>query len=744
MTSQDNAAAAKAREKLVRQSARSYAHMLRERVATSPDKEAFAYPSYVEPEVWNHITWAEVRVVADELAAGFLALGMQPEERAAIACSTRMEWILIDMGIACAAGVTTTIYPSTHVHDVQFILTDCDAAFAVVENAEQLAKVRHHEELDRQIRHIVIIDDDRTLEDIDPRVVTYEELRQLGREHLAKEPDAVDAAIDTLDRDSLSTLIYTSGTTGRPKGVELLHGAWTFEGIAVQAYGIVWPEDSVFIWLPLAHVFGRDLVSAGLHVGFHMVVDGRVPRIVQTVGETAPTILVGVPRIFEKVRAAVITMYPRTGLKGRISRWAFAVGRRSRDYRVAGKRMPLRLRMSYKLADKLVYSKLKDKLGGRMRLLISGSAKLSPQVQEWFYSAGLNLVEGYGLTETAAICTINLPEEIKFGTVGRALPGIEAEIADDGELLLRGPNVMRGYHKLPEIDAEALTDGWFHTGDIGEIDDAGFIKITDRKKDLLKTSNGKYVAPQKVENAIMANVHYAGQAVVVGEGRKYCGALVVLDPEALAAWAKRHGHSGMSYAKLSQLPDLRESIDRGIRRANRRLEKWETIKKYAVLDRELSMDNEELTPSLKVRRADVLRHFDGLVEQMYADDSPIPFVPPSQSKRFRDEDAAREAGDEVVDGSPASSGEEPRPASSAGTPEGEAAGTPGEAATPAGEYIDEDDVDTAVGAIPVYVDPEDAAAGPQTDVVIAETPPPADTQAETPDAPTGEPEETLV
>jgi long-chain acyl-CoA synthetase len=290
--------------------------------------------------------------------------------------------------------------------------------------------------------------------------------------------------------------------------------------------------------------------------------------------------------------------------------------------------MPLSLRIRYSIADKLVYSKLKDKLGGRMRFMVSGSAKLSPQVQEWFYSAGIILVEGFGMTETSAIVGVNMPWELKFGTVGKPLPGIEAKIADDGEMLLRGPIVARGYHNNPEATAEAFEpDGWLHTGDIGQIDDEGFVKITDRKKDLMKTSNGKYVAPQKVENAIMANNPYAAQAVAIAEGRKFTSALIVMDADSLASWANHHGYPDASYAELTQLPEIRHSVDRFIRRTNSKLEHWEKVTKYVILPRELSLEAGELTPSLKVRRAVVLDHFADDVEEMYADDSKIPFVP---------------------------------------------------------------------------------------------------------------------
>ena len=616
------------RAELLAQCANSYPEMFRRRVGESANKVAFRFPSYTEPERWQSLTWAQSKEQVDELAAGLLSLGLQWEERVAIACSTRIEWVLLDLAIACAGGVTTTVYPNTHAEEEAFILKDSNSVILMAENAAQLVKVIGNDELNDQLRHIVLIDDDRDEGyGDDPRVLTMARLHEIGRAFMVDNPELVDQTVASLTPDKLSTLIYTSGTTGQPKGVELLHGAWTYEGACVKAYDVCYPDDVMYLWLPLAHVFGRDLLAVQLEVGFEAVIDGRINRLMQGVGETHPTLLIGVPRIFEKVRAAVITMYPKAGIKGRLSHWAFAVGAQSRPYRVENKPMPAGLAARYKLADTLVFSKLREKLGGRMRLMVSGSAKLSPQVQEWLYSAGLTLVEGFGMTETSAIASINHPDRLKFGTVGEPMPGIEAVIAEDGELLMRGPIVMRGYHNLPDATAEALTpDGWLHTGDIGYIDDVGNIVITDRRKDLMKTSNGKYVAPQVVENAIMANTPYAAQAVVLGEGQKHVAALIVMDADALESWGKHHGLAGASYAELSQRPEIHASVTRFIQRANQRLQHWEAVRKFIILDRDLSLDLGEVTPSLKVRRAVVMRHFAPQIDAIYSDDSTIPWV----------------------------------------------------------------------------------------------------------------------
>ncbi|GAA1392586.1 AMP-dependent synthetase/ligase [Luteococcus peritonei] len=600
----------------------SVGHMLEERARATPDKLAFLQPDRKPkgPNQWRRITWQEARQEIHEHAAGFLALGLEREQRVAIAASTRYEWVVADLAVQCAAGAVTAIYPNTTDHDVLYIMQDSDSVMLVAENQAQVAKVQlHNAELWDQVAHIVIIDDDRdAAERVDQRVITLEQLRELGRARLAEQPDCVTDAVASLRPESLATLIYTSGTTGRPKGVELAHESWTYIAKAMK-YMEMMDEDGVqYLWLPLSHVFGNCLVAVSLAYGFATAVDGRVDRIVTGLGEVKPDFMCGAPRIFEKVRAAVMTASPSTGAKGRISRWAFAVGRDSRPYRLAGEPMPKKLAAQYKLADKLVFSQLKAKLGGNIKFLISGSAKLSSQVQEWFYSAGITVIEGYGSTETTAIAFVNDPRTPRFGTVGPVTPGLEVRIAEDGEILLKGPTIFRGYHNAEDKTAEVFdADGWFHTGDLGELDDDGYLSITDRKRDLIKTSGGKYVAPQKVENAITANIPYVSQAVALGEGRKYVVALVTMEREALLRWGRNHGHPNASYEELTQLPEIKASMDKLMGRANAKLEKWETVKRFAILDHEFSVDDGGVTPNMKVRRGAVDKKYAHVVDSLY-------------------------------------------------------------------------------------------------------------------------------
>lgn len=583
--------------------------MLQNRVAASGPREAFRY---LDGKRWVSLTWNETKTAVYEVAAGLLALGLQLEDRVAIASGTRMEWILADLGIMCAGGATTTVYPTTQHEDVAYILRDSDSKVVFAEDDFQVAKVVDHlDEL--SVVKIVQISGKADHE----LVVSWDEFRELGRGHLAKYPGSVDNAIAKTGPDTLATLIYTSGTTGRPKGVRLTQDAWTYEGAAVEAYDIISPDDLQYLWLPLSHVFGKALIAIQLKIGFTTAVDGVIENIVDNLGVVKPTFMAGAPRIFEKVRAKVMTG-AQHGVKGKIFNWAFSVGYKTIPGRLAGSEPAGLLGIQYALADKLVFSKLKDRMGGNIKFFVSGSAALSREVQEWFYAAGLLILEGYGLTETSAATFVNSPRATRFGTVGPAVPGTEVKVADDGEILVRGPGVMRGYHRNEEATAEVLAaDGWFSTGDIGELDDHGYLRITDRKKDLIKTSGGKYVAPQKVEAAVKAASPYVSQVLVHGEGRKYISALITLDPDAISTWAQENGQSSTDVATLAGSPAVKELIDSQVAQANRKLERWETIKKFEILQHEFSVDNGEVTPSLKIRRKAVEKKYHDTLNTLY-------------------------------------------------------------------------------------------------------------------------------
>jgi long-chain acyl-CoA synthetase len=586
--------------------------MLLRRVTASPSKEAFRY---VEDDRWVSLSWLQTRDKAFQLAAGLLALGIEPEDRVAIASGTRMEWILADLAIMCAAAATTTIYPSTQHEDVCFVLADSGSKMVFAEDDLQVGKVVDH--LDELPELSTIVQLDGRVDH--PKVIGWAELEKLGRDHLDAHPKAVDDVIESIGPEDLATLIYTSGTTGRPKGVRLVQDCWTYEGAAVEAYDIISSDDLQYLWLPLSHVFGKALIAIQLNIGFTTAVDGRIDKIVENLAVVQPTFMCGAPRIFEKVRARVMTTASH-GVKAKIFNWAFGVGRKVSPMRLAGEQPSGLLAVQYALADRLVFSKIKARMGGKIRFFVSGSAALSREVQEWFHAAGLLVLEGYGLTETCIPVCVNNPRATRFGTVGPPVPGTQVKIADDGEILIKGPGVMRGYHNAPEATAEALNDGWFATGDIGELDEKGYLRITDRKKDLIKTSGGKYVAPQKVEGVLKTACPYVSQVLVHGEGRKYATALITLDPEAIEGWAKEVGLSYSSVAELARSQEVHDLIDGFIAQGNQQLERWETIKKFEILATEFSVDEGEVTPSLKVRRKTVEKKYADVLNSMYDDE----------------------------------------------------------------------------------------------------------------------------
>ena len=432
----------------------------------------------------------------------------------------------------------------------------------------------------------------------------------------------MDDAAGGVGPESLATLIYTSGTTGRPKGVRLVHDNWTYEGKAIQALELLRPDDVQYLWLPLSHSFGKVLLSAQLAVGFASAVDGRIPKLVDNLAVIRPTFMAGAPRIFEKVQHRVIEM-AGGGVKRRVFDRSMDVGRRVAELRRRGGAPTGLLKAEHAVADRLVFGKLRERFGGRLRFFVSGSAALSAEVAEFFHAAGVLILEGYGLTETSAGSFVNVPDRFRFGTVGHPVPGTQVRIADDGEVLVRGPGVMRSYHNLPEETAATLDeDGWLHTGDIGELDDDGFLRITDRKKDLIKTSGGKYVAPQSIEITFKAVCAWASEIVVYGEGRPYCTALVALDSEAITSWAADNKLGHLSFAELAAHEQVRTLIAGDVEEANRRLPRWETIKRFAILPRELTVEEGDVTPSLKLKRRAVAAKYRDLLESLYDDPSP--------------------------------------------------------------------------------------------------------------------------
>ncbi|MGE5276183.1 MAG: AMP-dependent synthetase/ligase [Acidobacteriota bacterium] len=581
--------------------------MLLARAAATPEGRAFLHP---ERDGWQTLTWRRVAEEARAVACGLLSLGLGREERCAIFSSTRIEWILADLAILCAGGATTTIYPTSTSDDCVYILKDCEAAFVFVEDPTLLSKIAGRREDLPDVRKVILFDGEP---ESNGWTITLGDLREMGRRYDATYPEAFDAAVGSVGPESLATLIYTSGTTGQPKGVELTQDCWVYEAEAIDALRLLTPDDLQYFWLPLAHVFGKVLEVAQIRIGFPTAVDGRVEKIVENLEAVRPTFLCAVPRIFEKVHHRILgQVRAARGAKHRLFLWALGVGRKVSQLRQEGREPTGLLAVKWAAADALVARKIRGIFGDRLRFVISGSAPLSPELAQFFHAFGVLILEGYGLTESSAATFVNVPDACRFGTVGLALPGTEVRIAKDGEILLRGRGVMRRYHNKPDATAEAIdSDGWLHTGDIGELDGRGFLKITDRKKDLIKTSGGKYVAPQALENRLAVHCRYVGQVLVYGNNRSFCAALITLNEAEIRAWAREAGLGEKSLSELANEPRVHALIQGAVHELNAALPRHEAIKKFALLPSEFSIESGELTPSLKVKRR--------LVEQRYAD-----------------------------------------------------------------------------------------------------------------------------
>lgn len=593
--------------------ATNLATMFLDRVEASSGHTAYRFPS--SDNTWTTLSWGEVGSRVQNLAAGLLALGITTEQRIGIASNTRVEWVLADLATMCAGAATTTVYPTTISTDVAYVLADSQTRIVFAEDDEQVSKIKaHRAELPELFK--VIVFDGTTDSDW---IIDLADLESLGKNYLREHPDAIYRSVESIHSDQLATLIYTSGTTGPPKGVRLTHDSWTYQGAVTRSYQLLSESDVQLLWLPLAHSFGKVLLSAQLACGFTTAIDGRVDRIIDNLAVVNPTFLGAVPRIFEKVYARITTAQTSSGwLQRRIFDMAFEVGKQVDDLKRNGQRVPAYMRFLHQVSDRMVFRRIRDKFGRNLRFMLSGSAALNPEIARWFHIAGILILEGYGLTETSAVSFVNHPDHYKIGTVGTVYPGSEVRIGLGDEIQLRGPHVMDGYQNLPEETAATLTeDGWLRTGDKGQLDADGFLTITGRIKELFKTSGGKYVAPPAIEAKFKALCPYVSQFMVFGEDRKYCIALVTLDPDAIAAWASNNGLTDRSYHELTQSSLARQLIDEYITELNIHLNQWETIKRFAILNNDLSVESGELTPSLKVRRNVIQTNHEKTIDSLY-------------------------------------------------------------------------------------------------------------------------------
>jgi long-chain acyl-CoA synthetase len=582
--------------------------MWKRRVARTPDRVAFRHH---EGDAWRAVTFAQADTAAREIAAGFIAMGLRPGDRVCLLSQTRLEWVLCDLGILLAGGVTVPIYASNTAEQCEFIIRDAGAKILLIEDDGQRDKLLPLRDRLFTVTGTVQLAGAGASTNLGDFVRPLAALRASGRDWLGAPGNDLDAQAETLGPESMFTIVYTSGTTGVPKGVVLTHENLTSAICSAIRAMHVDDGDEQYLFLPLAHILGRELEWAGIESGYVTTFSRGTASIKDDLVATHPTFMAGVPRIFEKFYAGVQgALGQGSAIKRRLAAWAIGVGRaRAAAARAgrAGAGGP-----AHWLADKLVLSKLRARLGlDRCRFLISGGAPLAAEIAEFFQAAGLLVLEGYGLTETTSAAYLNRLERFRFGTVGPALDVVETKIAEDGEILMRGPSVFRQYYNNPTATAETVEpDGWFHSGDIGVVED-GFLRITDRKKDLIVTAGGKKVAPQPIENALKAASPLVSQVLFYGDKRPYCVALVTLSEEA----AKRFG--GKSGPELAESADLKAALQKDIDTVNAKLASFESIKRFAILPQDLTEASGDLTPKLSVKRKVVIDKYRAVLEELY-------------------------------------------------------------------------------------------------------------------------------
>jgi long-chain acyl-CoA synthetase len=540
---------------------------------------------------WREVSWEEARTAVDELANGLLALGVGKGDAFGILARTTVEWVLFDYALGSIGAIGAGIYPSLPAKDCSYILDHSDAVGVLVEDDEQLAKIEAERAKLPTLTHVLTFSD-------------LEELRSRGRDYASSNPDALGQIRNTIGEQDLFTYIYTSGTTGPPKACMITHrNYYDMVGAVDDVPEFIDADDVILLYLPLAHNFGRCLHLLSGYLGSTIAFCPDPLRVGEVAPVVKPTVLPSVPRVFEKVHTAVQASFDEaTGVKRRLIDWALKVGKSVSELRQQQKPVPAGLAFQHRLADKLVYSKVKAKLGGRLRLPISGGAPLAKEIAEFFHTIDILIVEGYGQTECTTASNVNMPNRFRFGTVGPAIPGIEVRIAGDGEILVRGSNVFAGYYKDEEATREVVDEeGWLSTGDIGHIED-GFLTITDRKKDIIVTAQGKNVAPQNIENALKSS-KYVSQALVIGDRRPYLIALITLDE--------------VETGKLGDGTDIRALIQGVVDEWNRDKASFEQVKRFAIPRRDFAAEEDEVTPTMKLRRKVVAEHFANDIEELY-------------------------------------------------------------------------------------------------------------------------------
>ncbi len=579
-----------------------------------PDKVGMMYK---EGGAFKSILFKDIQKTVDSLAAGLATLGVKKGDKVVLLSENRYEWAFCDFAILTNGAVTVPIYPTLLAPHIKFITNNSDAKVVIVSNAHQFNKIKEIEGELPQVEKFVIIDPEGVTHD---KLITLAEMQKQGEQHLQKTPDFIEKSVAQIEPGDLATIIYTSGTTGEPKGVMLTHSNFlsniegSLRAITIDA------SDTFLSFLPLSHVFER-MVGHFLanYVGATVAYAESIDTVPENLLEVRPTLMASVPRFFEKVYARVMeSLEAGSAFKKKLFLWAIGVGKEALQYKMKGQPVPGGMfRFKYNLANKLVFSKLRERVGGRIKFFVSGGAPLSKEIGEFFSSANLLILEGYGLTETSPVITVNRLNKFKFGTVGLPLDNVEVKIAEDGEILTRGPHVMQGYYKNEAATKEAIDEeGWFHTGDIGVFDDDGFLAITDRKKNIIVTAGGKNVAPQPIENLLITS-QYIEQAVVIGDKRKFCSALIVPNLDVLKKFAAERGIQFQSTQELFNHPDVQKLYQQEIDAVSKDLARYERIKKFTLIEEPFTIESGELTPTLKVKRRIVEERYKDVIDKMY-------------------------------------------------------------------------------------------------------------------------------
>lgn len=591
--------------------------LFRQRVQASPDRVAMRYKDY---GVWRDISWSEYYRNARRIALALNDMGLQPGDCVAIIGENMPEWVYADLGIQSAGGVSVGIYTTNAAKQVKYIVNHSEAKFFFVENEEQLDKWLVLKDEMPTVEKVIVWDRTGLRDFSDEQVLDFQDLLDTGAAIEKENPEKFDQLVDAVKADDLAVLIYTSGTTGPPKGAMLTHKNVLWVPQAATKANPITANESLLSFLPLCHIYERVFgVFAHITFGYTTNFVESLDTISYNMREVSPTIGYAVPRIWEKYHSQVeLRMEDATWFKRNLYRWALKVGGRYADFQIANQKTPpLSLAVPNRLADWLIFRKLRDRLGfRRMNYAYTGAAPIAPDVLRFLRSIGLNILEGYGQTESSGISTASTSTSFKLGTVGKPLEGLDLKIADDGEILVRSPGVFKGYYKDPEGSNAVLRDGWLHTGDVGEIDDDGFVKIVDRKKDIIITAGGKNIAPQFIENQLKFSP-YINDAVVIGDRRKFLSALIVLDEDNVSKYAQDHKIPFATYTELATSPDIIKLIEGVVDATNNKLSRVENVRKFRILPKKLYEEDGDVTPTMKVKRKSLQKTYQDLIESMY-------------------------------------------------------------------------------------------------------------------------------